>query len=883
MSHQIIYTSCMRGIDGVNDGQQIYSYNMNFRDCKSDEIKGLFGYQVPALPPGITMTEEIAEKMPGAFSYRLLDSGRCAVTLNTYLGRDYMGSTGRFGNHLSHSVVYDFEDFNIYPCELYGSSLLRSHMTYEEVNNPKAPPYLSEPMLEKGYKVDLDRVIEFLSIGDNFDYYKNMFYALLRFEKDRKRIVICDDADHIIMWIAALQYTLPLEVAKKINFTTYEFDPELSPAQICGVIPEGTRYNAQKYLSTQQHFLFDFIEGHTENFNTTNSYFDFIEIGMRFSYDSLLDFHDFVRKNFNYTEADDRIFHAYTLYEMETQGFENISQQAFEAAVLFAKEYATDKEKIKIVHTIIKYSKSIYNFTQDYTLCIMRYLLDSMEVLDEFEKKGVKQIIVDIILNTFSKGAVIEKEFVKFYDELDSMAQTINLCFASELVNNNNRIVLLQLLQQGLPTWKENFIIQIISQHVIDSKFPTDALYPNRPIGNIYFGILKTVFAKGNQDGLNLIEHILNQFKGNSNYLVNMALTLEGYLGDITSSEMDTQYLWHYFNEMAMAFSEQQINEVYKVLNEYERHDEMYALYSKFMEQETNLTRAREIFNHILTNWFSRNPEFKRKYINDVSRLYGENLLGNRALGDSEKREQYIKELLVDAIKAKIEGEFVDQLAVAVVDHMPLKKPNKENAELIDFIVHYQYMFKHQKIRGKLLLISIGMMLDEIKTKKDFEDTLRQIGTFSCREGGDLRRISEKDINHYFEWIIPFVTKYCVISEDMMTIYDVFQLSPSTSNDYMQYCCKEYYKRGKSDKDYSVFCEFLIFMFEKGDSQDRKNLAKELYKLKKYKKEELNKEVNQYFKKEIMFRKSWNEIVKESETTNPLMNGISNLFKRKKD
>ena len=26
--HQIIYTSCMRGINGVNDGQQIFSYDL---------------------------------------------------------------------------------------------------------------------------------------------------------------------------------------------------------------------------------------------------------------------------------------------------------------------------------------------------------------------------------------------------------------------------------------------------------------------------------------------------------------------------------------------------------------------------------------------------------------------------------------------------------------------------------------------------------------------------------------------------------------------------------------------------------------------------------------------------------------------------------------
>ena len=32
--HQIIYTSCMRGIDGVNDGQQIFSYDQSFQESR---------------------------------------------------------------------------------------------------------------------------------------------------------------------------------------------------------------------------------------------------------------------------------------------------------------------------------------------------------------------------------------------------------------------------------------------------------------------------------------------------------------------------------------------------------------------------------------------------------------------------------------------------------------------------------------------------------------------------------------------------------------------------------------------------------------------------------------------------------------------------------
>ena len=81
--HQIIYTSCMRGINGVNDGQQIFSYDAQFEDFNNDDIKSLFSYQPPALNPGVIMTEEIAATLPHSFIFRRLEDGKCALSLST--------------------------------------------------------------------------------------------------------------------------------------------------------------------------------------------------------------------------------------------------------------------------------------------------------------------------------------------------------------------------------------------------------------------------------------------------------------------------------------------------------------------------------------------------------------------------------------------------------------------------------------------------------------------------------------------------------------------------------------------------------------------------------------------------------------------------------
>ena len=314
----------MRGIKGVNDGQQVFSYDSQFTDSDNDEVKSLYSYKPPELEPGVRMSEEIALTLPKSFIFRRFEDGRCSISLSTYLGRDYMGSAGRFGNHLSHVIITDENDFTSYPCEYYGGSALRDHMEFDEVNNPNPPAFLPTPVLEKGYTVDVDSVIDFLSIGDRLEVYKNMLFAMLSFEKDKKRVVICDEQENIIMWIAALEYALPLKIALKINFTTYEYDPSLSASQICGVVPSGTRYTDESF---RLNHVFDFFQNKYAEFSKDDDFYDFIDTAFSLSFDSIQDFHSFILNGYSYEGADENWYSAYALYSKMADGIIGITTQ----------------------------------------------------------------------------------------------------------------------------------------------------------------------------------------------------------------------------------------------------------------------------------------------------------------------------------------------------------------------------------------------------------------------------------------------------------------------------------------------------------------------------------------------------------------------------
>lgn len=883
--HQIIYTSCMRGIDGVNDGQQIFSYDEAFKDGKADEVKSLFTYQVPSLPAGTLMSEEIALTMPVSFSYRLLKSGSVSVTLNTYLGRDYMGSAGRFGNHLSHSVVCDFSDFDVYPCELYASTTLRNSMKYEEVNNPDPPAYLPTPELITGYVIDPDSIIEFLGIADNLERYKQMVTAMLRFQTEKKRIVICDEPENIVKWIAALHYTLPLDIAKKVNFTTYEFDPELSPSQICGVVSEGSRYNCDNYISSNRHFVFDFINNQFTSVNTDNIMMDFLDTAFSFSYDSLTDFHSFVLNRTVYRECNDKYYAAYYLYNLLSEGISDITKDQFTAITDFASEFLTDNVKRELVYKLLDEQYSINQLENEYALLILGYMLQSVNILDAAQRNMVKQMIVDRLILSLSTDGITEEVFLPLYDNIDSMARSINLSIPAELMIDRNRDSLLGILWLNAQLWKVYFVVRIISDYVKDMNLSTNDLYPDRAIGAIYYGVVESVYRTGRNNGYVVVERILDGFRDNFNYYVNMALNIEGFLNDLNLGEADTNHLWEYFYDEVLKMDDTSIEEINKELAEYDRFDEMYALYAKQIRGFEGLAETRDFFGTYWSRWFARNQRYGKAYaakgLKEYEGIY------ERKISSVPNKEQftYASEILNMAMAMGITDDYVKDLCEAVLEYIPIGELNNDNKKTINELYKYNREVLDKPIEGKLLLFVIALQLNKIIKRADIATTTQKITAISVETGAKFGDMAEGKIKDYFEWAFDALRNFSLSKEDYDAIYNLFDFTNQIHTMFMEYWCKTSYKDSKADKDYSDFAEFLRFMFDKGRLDDQDMVGRYLCKLSRTKLEDLNVEMlTVHFKKDRKGARAWANVRDIAESTNPLLNNLSNLgslFKKK--
>ena len=879
--HQIIYTSCMRGIEGVNDGQQVFSYDESFKDSKSDDVKSLFTYQVPALPAGTVMDEEIATTMPASFMYRCLKSGSVAVTLNTYLGRDYMGSAGRFGNHLSHSIVCDFDDFDVYPCELFGGSSLRSSMDYEEVNNPEPPAYLPTPELSKGYAVDPDSVVEFLGIGDNLEYYKKMVTALLSFPDQKRRIIICDSVDNTIMWIAALHYTLPLEIAKKVNFTTYEYDPELSSSQICGVVSEGSRYEVDSYISSNRHYVFDFQKERFSPIDQKNSFLDFLDIAMSFSFDSLIDFQNFVMTKTTYRECGGGYIAAYYLYSCLFDGIADIHEDEFKPMIEFASQYLTDDTRNEFIQKLISEQENIKVLDNKYALLILGYMLGCSANMSNDQLTELKQMIVDRLIVSLSEDGIDEESYIPLYDSIDKMAREVNLSIPAELMVDSNRDTLLGLLEQRVELWKVLFIVRIISDYVIDMHMPVTELQIDQSMGKIYSGIIKLIYTSRSESGTVVIDRIITGFKNFPEYCTYIAVNLETTLKSIMANDSEISYLWNSYYRTIMTMDNSLSAVANRSLLYLNRYEQLYQLYSRNIRNIEALPEVRDYFNNYWDNWFVKNREYGNAYAPVALKEYAAIFESKKDSVPEKDRLEYAEDILATAMKMNITEEYVITLCAMVCDNIPLKKMNSDNLSIVNGMYKYHTEVMHKPLEGKLLLLWIALQFERVTNRNAVITTANSIKAVESSVGARLDGLSDGKIEDYLDWAFGSVSIFCLMSDDYTAIYNLFSFDKHTHVVFMEYWCKKSFKKSKGDKDYSDFAEYLRFVFSMGNRSDIDAVGKYLCKLNKQKLEDLDYEMKQYFKRDMKSYHAWDSVREVASDTNPLLNGLTGLFKKK--
>ena len=90
------------------------------------------------------------------------------------------------------------------------------------------------------------------------------------------------------------------------------------------------------------------------------------------------------------------------------------------------------------------------------------------------------------------------------------------------------------------------------------------------------------------------------------------------------------------------------------------------------------------------------------------------------------------------------------------------------------------------------------------------------------------------------------------------------------------------FKDAKESEDNTGFVYYFQFVSENGTSAIRKELGKTLCKLNKNKMMELDVAMRDCYIKNKQVLAHWEEVKEVADSTNPILNNIANLFRRKK-
>jgi hypothetical protein len=366
-----------------------------------------------------------------------------------------------------------------------------------------------------------------------------------------------------------------------------------------------------------------------------------------------------------------------------------------------------DDVKRNLVYNLLDEQYNINKLDNEYALLVLGCMLSSLSIFDSTQQEMVKQMIVDRLILSLSTEEITENLFSLLYDNINNMAHSINLSISAELMTDKNRESLLSILSENTELWKVYFIVKIVNNYIKDTELPINELYSDRGIGSIYFQIIEHVYKMGRKNVYTVVKKILEGFRTDYNYYINMVLNIENFFKKLNLDDTDIDYLWGYFYNEISQMDDISIKEVNKKLAECSRFNEMYTLYVRQLKSFTNLSDTRDFFKKYWDYWFKQNNGYNEAYAVKALKKYEE--IYEKKISSIPEKEQlsYTEEILNMAMKMEITDTYVNILSEKIFEYIPMKNLNEDNKNIISKLYKYNREVLNKSIEGKLLLFVI--------------------------------------------------------------------------------------------------------------------------------------------------------------------------------
>jgi hypothetical protein len=410
---QYIYTSWKNG-DSSEKGYMIYAKSEGISEAECDDIKFVMQYLAPKEMVHNPTPKQIADEFPYSFSYFKLSSGRACIAQATYLGKDY---SGRFGNYIIYALVIPMEELDTYPVELFGEGYIRTFLTDKELNAPSPVPALPPfEIVNSGSIINDEQVMEF--IYEREEEFAYLFSAVLIAKDKGVPFYLNDTRENLVLWMAALQKMLPIEIAKQVTFNTYVGNHEKLRSDDCkakgltficlGVRPDANYFSYATESKSSRQMVMDFINGNmTEDIEVLS-----VAKAMAMSYtmgmEDIALFSDFLVK-VGFHEFNIELEAAYSFYRLYKEGDFTLAGNSLINMLEFGHKYCPEEMNSAVgVKVIEKIQAEMWNLSIEETKTLIPYLYSYSGFMVYTINEIVYEFLYEYAMENIDEGSLFD-------------------------------------------------------------------------------------------------------------------------------------------------------------------------------------------------------------------------------------------------------------------------------------------------------------------------------------------------------------------------------------------------------------------------------------------------------------------------------------------
>lgn len=869
--HQIIYTYRKCGLYGGRPGFGILSSDRDFP--KQNEFENLlYDYKAPDLDViNPEYSERFAAVMPVSYTYRY-KGGSCAVTRSASLGLDEENGM----NRISHSILFSEDESDAYPCELIGSPSFIASAPQDAVNSASGVGYMSAPVLQAGSDLTVNKVMKFLSYPGNFEIFRNMLWALIHKDEAKRKIIICDEQENITLWIAALNYVLPLSYAKKISFSTYAYDPLTADVDVCGVVSKCTAYNS-KYVEDDRFFVFDLTTGECFDpgvYQEEVPFYSFIEETMLHNYAVLKIFHAYIDQFCDTDKVSPAICQAYLMsrasncYTDRGDAFRSVSESEFDRIAEYSGRHARYGGKLLLFEAMLNVSEAILGFGNSYMTKILSYMSAIYKDASVVLQNGFRMLAVDSVPIAMIARDITSGSFSAYFENIRKITSFCDINITDELMKEKSRKALMWVAGYQHVEWKSDFTVSLISEYVHSHASNYECLMPAEKIGCFFSGVMKERYACGTDKAAS--DHALSLFVDDVKRFCAVEENLEATSDAIKDGLSIQVNLTTAFAEQAAAHLKDRRKELFNFLADAEKYDLMWSVLRQMITTYEVRETSHLISEHY-SEYFSASSDYAQRYLSDALIEYYENYKRKKADNIKEAEDIVFGILLSDKLITSIS----DDVTAGVLSRIKFGKPNKDAEKEINGLCEYECTIRGKELTGKLLCLAFGVAACGINNRKDYHSAKPYLSSITEKEQIDLTCLTEQEAETYQSWILPLFAENAE-AEEIPYIHGLFRMNVAQSKEFTDCFCEEWLSQSKRASDYSDFCTFLNFVFTSLGEDELQAVSDKVHKLNPKKLEQLKLDAETAFSKDFALKEKFNRMLEMQ----PKKKGFLGLFKK---